>query len=467
MRRMEGENPGVWECGNFEVLFFNKLPKRIHGRLMPKMVEQLPRSDRITVEDKPSQEMGKEEDCYEYFQKRRGPRKKSTPVVEGTEMITQTHTVRGKKRGREKSRESDTACQTKKGRVKEEEAQQFSLKKTVEGRSFREAAGEPMEVEIGQSRRSVTRPAEAEKEMDQMVVRGSGSVCRERSESDEERRKQMWSVRGQREEASTKAPSYTLSSFVARHVKERSPEEDAERRGDQRRANQKKKGRLGAEDGESLKSDGGLGTVEPEAKEALIKPAEASSLCPQPFSYAPPSPFSSSSSFSFSASHVLSASSSSSSLASFSSSSSTPSSSPCWSPPTHSSPHFPSAIPPSPSSLPFSSSSSHLTFSFSSSSPLASFSPLLSLPSFTSSSSSLPPHTQSQIEDNNDDAEDEGKAGEPNENEKDDASVPLSPLLATGSLSSLALPSPSPPIASASSFLAISFFSPSSSPSYS
>ena len=159
-------------------------------------------------------------------------------------MITQTHTVRGKKRGREKSRESDTACQTKKGRVKEEEAQQFSLKKTVEGRSFWEAAGEPMEVEIGRSRRSVTRPAEAEKEMDQMVVRGSGSVCRERSESDEERRKQMWSVRGQREEASTKAPSYTLSSFVARHVKERSPEEDAERRrrrGDQRRANQKRR----------------------------------------------------------------------------------------------------------------------------------------------------------------------------------------------------------------------------------
>ena len=56
-------------------------------------------------------------------------------------MIAETHTGRGKKRGREKSRESDTACQTKKGRTKEEEAQEFSLKKTVESKSKSKQCG--------------------------------------------------------------------------------------------------------------------------------------------------------------------------------------------------------------------------------------------------------------------------------------------------------------------------------------
>ena len=120
LRLKEGEKPERWNCGRYNVLFCDKLPKDIQARLPPQMTQHLPKKDRITVTVKSSQE-GKEDGEWE-FPKRRKRSPRAQTVSEGQEQPdgTATKSTPGNKRERERSTGSNAAAQGKRGKAEKE-----------------------------------------------------------------------------------------------------------------------------------------------------------------------------------------------------------------------------------------------------------------------------------------------------------------------------------------------------------
>ena len=116
LRLKEGEKPERWNCGRYNVLFCDKLPKDIQARLPPQMTQHLPKKDRITVTVKSSQE-GKEDGEWEFPKRRkRSPKAQTVPEAQEQPDGTATKCMPGNKRERERSTGSNAAVQKRRRR---------------------------------------------------------------------------------------------------------------------------------------------------------------------------------------------------------------------------------------------------------------------------------------------------------------------------------------------------------------